>query len=771
MRRRRRCPPHLRGRRTSNRGIRVAHRYLLTGGGTGGHVTPAIALANELREREPDAEFLYVGIRNGKEAEIVPKYGYPLKFVHSHQWAFPHPLSPLVFLLQMGLGVAQSVLTLLRMRPHAVIGTGGYVAAPTVFANLILRKLGLSRARTIIHEQNITPGRLNSRIGNMADVVLVSFAGTRRYFRRAVYVGYPVRKEISPGDKAAAKDRLGIPQDTQLLFVFGGSMGARTVNRGIIDALPHLKGRPNLRVVHGRGRALTAYDPNADCSERLKLNKLAEDDLAGWYESYEFIDRMADYYAAADLVVGRGGAGTLSELCAAGRPSLLIPKANLPGDHQVMNAMELVHAGAAAIMFEDVEAVDGTTIESVDGKTLASRICDLLDDPARLDGMASTAAGLATPQSLTVTVDLIHHMLDGAKLDPEKDGLPLPKVPTGVFADLAHLSGEALRAKAERMVADLRQSISCSTPAERDAELVRLMADDEGFDYLRYRASVNLASPNWRVRNAGIKMVGILRHREKLPILLSILRDRTPAKWLHRLIGGDFQQNGFIRRNAMAALGQIGAYDEGVKQVLLLGLRDPYFEVRSQTCRVISRLGDRIGLDDDLEKALLVATDDRMFEVEIEAVRALGHVGRFSVVLPVMRKLHYDPNWKVRQAAVEGYTALVLRGEDVDVDEVRADLDRMVITSTGFMPSFSLKNKISQLGAALARKSDAREAEDAIQSGAALARKTDAREAEDAIQSGAALARKTDAREAEDAIQSGAAHARKTDAREAEDER
>ena len=706
----------------------MAHRYLLTGGGTGGHVTPAIALANELREREPAAEFLYVGIRNGKEAEIVPKYRYPLKFVHSHQWAFPSPLSPIVFLFRMAVGVAQSTLTLLRMRPHAVIGTGGYVAAPTVFANLILRKLGLSRALTIIHEQNITPGRLNSRIGNMADVVLVSFAGTRRYFRRAVYVGYPVRKEISPGDKAAARDRLGIPRETQLLFVFGGSMGARTINRGIIDALPHLKGRPNLRVVHGRGRALTEYDPNADCAERLKLNNLAAADLDGWYESHQFIDRMADYYAAADLVVGRGGAGTLSELCAAGRPSLLIPKANLPGDHQVMNAMELVRAGAAAIMFEDVEAVDGNTIESVNGKALAARICDLLDDPERLDDMARTAAGMATPQSLTVTVDLIHHMIEGRKPSADEDGLPLPKIPTGVFADLAHLSGESLRARAERMVTELRQSISCSTPREREAELARLMEGDEAFDYLRYRASVNLASPNWRIRNAGIKMVGILRHREKLPILLSILRDRTPAKWLHRLIGGDYQQNGFIRRNAMAAVGEVGVYDETVKQVLLLGLRDPYFEVRSQTCRVVSHLGDRIGLDEDLERALLKATDDRMFEVEIEAVHALGHVGRFSVVLPVLRKLHYDPNWKVRQAAVEGYTALVLRGEDVDVDEVRADLDKMVITSTGFMPSFSLKNKINQLGAALARKGVG---QDAGQQDVTPDRRAEAQNAED----------------------------------------
>jgi UDP-N-acetylglucosamine--N-acetylmuramyl-(pentapeptide) pyrophosphoryl-undecaprenol N-acetylglucosamine transferase len=668
-------------------------RYLLTGGGTGGHVTPAIALANELRERDPDAQFLYVGIKSGKEAEIVPKYGYDLKFVQSHQWTFRSPLDPVRFAIRMSLGVLKSMWILLLFRPHAVIGTGGYVAAPIVFANLILRKLHISTACTLIHEQNITPGRLNARVGNAADAVLVSFANTAKLFKRAAYVGYPVRKEIRPGDHDKTRDALGIPRDVWLVFVFGGSMGARTVNRAIIDALPHLKKQGNIRVVHGRGRKLTAYDPESDCRERLEANGLSEAQLEGWYESHPFIDRMADYYAAADLIVGRSGAGTLSELCASGRPALLIPKANLPGDHQVMNALELFRAGAADILYEDVVTKNGVTEEFVDGGVLADHILQLLHDPARRADMSEAALRMATPESLEVSADLIEKLADGGQLHGKTDGLPHPPIPTGVHAGLAHLSGEGLRARATLMVNDLRESVG------DEDELIRRMARDEVFAYLRYRASVKLASPAWRVRNAAIKMVGTLRHREKLPLLLELLCDKTPAPFLQRMLGGDYHNNGFLRRNAMVSLGQLGLYSDDVRRVLLGCLDDPYFEVRTQTCATIAQLVD--GHDEEIETAVLRAMDDRMFDVQIAALRTLGHVGRAATVIPHLRDEHYNPNWKVREAVIEAYTALIGRGETLDIGELREELNRMVVTSTGFVPAFPLKTAISTLASAL----------------------------------------------------------------------
>ena len=686
-------------------------RYVLTGGGTGGHVTPAIALANEMRAREAGAEFLYIGTRTGKEAEIVPKYGFPLAFVRSHQWTFRRPWDVVRFAFRISLGVLKSMGILLRLWPDAVIGTGGYVAAPVVFANLILRTFGLSRARTIIHEQNMTPGRLNAAVGRVSDLVLVSFASTQKLFPRAVYVGYPVRREIRPQDRAEAKRRLGIPLDAQVVFAFGGSMGARTINRALVDALPHLRTRKNLRVIHGTGRALTSYDPVADCRDRLQKAGLSQADLDGWYEAHEFIDRMSDYYAAADLVVARGGAGTLSELCAAGRPSLLIPKANLPGDHQVLNALELVRAGAASVIYEDVTAKDGGTEESVDGALLARRIGELLDDPEKLADMAAKAASLAAPDALTTTVDLIERLVAEGSVNLVSAGLganaaaaqaSVPGKPFE-FAELAHLAGEALRARAEQLVAQLEKRLTTppTSHRRREDECIALMQGDSAFEYLKYRAAGCLASPSWRVRNAGVKMIGILRQREKLPILLALLSDRTPAPFLQRVLGGDYVQNGFIRRNCIATIARLGVYSPAVHKALVAGLADPYFEVRSRSARAVADLGDLIGTDETLEGALLKATGDRSFEVVIEAVRALGVVGNSSIVVPRLRELSFDENWKVRQAVVEAYGALLARGQPVDTDQLRRDLDDMLITSTGFTPAFPLKTAIGRLGESL----------------------------------------------------------------------
>ena len=685
-------------------------RYVLTGGGTGGHVTPAIALANEMRDRDPDTEFLYVGTRAGKEAEIVPKYGFPLVLVHSHQWTFRRPFDTARFVVRLGLGLLKGTAILLRFRPDAVIGTGGYVAAPIVFANLILRTLRLSKARTIIHEQNLTPGRLNALVGRVADLVLVSFAATRRYFPRAAYVGYPVRREIAPKERAEAKRRLGIPADTQVVFAFGGSMGARTINRAIIDALPHLAARPNLRVIHGTGRALTSYDPSSDCRERLAHVGLSTSKLDGWYESHEFIDRMADYYGAADLVVARAGAGSLAELCAAGRPSLLIPKANLPGDHQVLNALELVNAGAARIIYEDVRALNGDTEESVDGALLAGRITELLDDPRALDEMAKKAASLATPEALTMSVDLVERVVREGSIGPHLAGIPARNPSVGAYGELAQLCGEALRAAAERHVAEAERKLSTPSSCRRHREdkLIAAMVHDPVFKYLRYRAAGCLASPAWRIKNAGVKLVGVLRQREKLPILLSIVTDRTPAPVLHRLLGGDYVQNGFLRRNSMMSIARLGVYSPSVREALIAGMTDPYFEVRSQSAHAAAELADLIDPDDGLEAALLKVTRDPSFEVVIEAVRALGLLGRSSAAVPRLHELSASENWRIRQAVVNAYGALLARGEPVDRELARRDLDEMMITSTGFAPTFALKTAIGKLGEALAAADAAR---------------------------------------------------------------
>ncbi len=675
--------------------------YVLTGGGTGGHVTPALAIANRIREREPEASFLWIGTKNGKEAEIVPKYGIEFATVPAHRFLFERPWHALRFLWRLTLGTIKSAFILLKRRPIAVIGTGGYVAAPVVFANIALRRIGLSKARTIIHEQNTTPGKLNGAVGRLADVVLVAFAATRTRFPRAVYVGYPVREEIRPRDQGEAKDRLGIPRDTQVVFAFGGSMGARTINRAVIEALPYFKTRSNLRIIHGTGKRLTAYDPAADIQRKLTEVGLTSSDLDGWYESHEFIEQIHVYYAAADIVVARGGAGTVAELCAAGRPSIIIPKSNLAGDHQVMNALELVNAGASTIVYENVRGANGSTEEYVSGRVLADRIVSLLDRPQALADMADAARSLATPEAVPVTVDIIMRVLNSEQIDYENTGLAVPQSSTARLSTFAWLSGETLRSRTEALVAELRSSLDVPVGRPREVEevLVAHMRNDEVFRYLRYRAIGMLASPSWRMRNAGVKMAGLLRIREELPILLKFLTDRTPASRLRRLLGGDFFQNGFIRRNTVDAITLIGIWNEDVREALITALSDPYFEVRSHAAHAVVSMSDLIVSDERLEQSLVRNTRDHSFEVVTESAYALGCIGVTGATVERLYELLMHDNWKVREATLRSIDRLLDRCPDcVDLDRLHAYLDEMMIVSTGFVPTFALKSRVHNLG-------------------------------------------------------------------------
>ena len=677
--------------------------YLLTGGGTGGHVTPGVAVAGELSRRDPDARIVWIGTRTGKEAEIVPRYGFELAFVPARQYVFRRPWHAIRFAVTLGVGVLKSMWLLLRIRPDIVIGMGGYVAAPTVFANLALRRLRLSNAPTVIHEQNTAPGRLNAAVGDLADVVLVSFPCAERGFSRTAYVGYPVRPEIRPLDRAEARDRLGIQRDARLVFAVGGSMGARTINRAMIAALPALHRAGNVRVVHGTGRKLTAYDPVSDCRERLAETGLTEADLDGWYEPHEFIDGMADYYAAADLVVARAGAGTVAELCASGRPSLLIPKSNLSGDHQVMNALELVHAGAADVVYEDTRTVDGATEEFVGGDELASRILALLDDTDRISRMAAAAAALATPDAVAVTADIAERMAAGdGSTDIADLGLAERETRTNRYAEFACRSGEGLRARADRLVQEAEQRLTAPTGdvRAREAELAELLGADDVVKYLRYRAVGMLASDAWRVRNAGVKLAGILRLHERLPLLLQMLTDRTPTSWLKRKLGADFVQNGFIRRNITDSIATIGKFDENVRAALIAALADPYFEVRSHAARSCLKLCDLIGGDIEIEERLVENSRDRSFEVVLESASALGGCAASAAAVECLYELLSHDSWRIREAALGALELVYTRDPAlVEIDSLREHLREVMIVSTGFAPTFALKQTVGRLGA------------------------------------------------------------------------
>lgn len=338
-------------------------RLLLAGGGTGGHLFPAVALAEQLRREEPASEVLFVGTERGLEYRLLPELGWPLRTVPMSGWAglgFGARLKALAGLLR-SLGQSRRILG--EFRPDVVVGVGGYASVPVLLA------ARLAGVPYLIHEQNAWPGLANRLLGHWAKRICLSFAEAGKAFRRApvVMTGNPVR--------VAMEECPELPGEPLQLLVFGGSHGARAINRAMLAALPQLqRWRGVLRIVHQTGAA------EADAVH-------AGYRAAGWddVEVRPFIADMAAAYAGSSLVVCRAGATTLAELTACGRPAVLIPYPYAANNHQVANAAALAAKGAA-IMIEERHLRPEDLGVLVDG---------LLSDRARLTSMAMTARSLA----------------------------------------------------------------------------------------------------------------------------------------------------------------------------------------------------------------------------------------------------------------------------------------------------------------------------------------------------------------------------------------
>jgi UDP-N-acetylglucosamine--N-acetylmuramyl-(pentapeptide) pyrophosphoryl-undecaprenol N-acetylglucosamine transferase len=653
-------------------------RVILTGGGTGGHVNPALAIAEGIRKRKPDTRFLYVGVRGKAESVIVRRAGYRLSYVTSE--GFPGlRLSPrsIRFLLRLCVGIVQSVVILFRFAPRWVIATGGYVSAPIILAALILRFFRLGHTKVFLHEQNSIPGQLNAVLGRWVDRVLLTFPQTLSFFpRNGVVVGYPVRHSILQKPCEEAKGNLGfkIPEGRQVVFAFGGSQGSRTINRAVVDSLPALlRHRDKIFIIHGMGLCKSReYDAAADTESRLR-HTLSPDELAlldGFYYRQDYFHNIADVYSVSDLIVCRSGAGSLNEISRVGKPSILIPKANLPGDHQVMNARAMKHAGAAEVLFEDTFLENGEVLEKLDGEVLTRQVLSLLQDRDRMNEMASKAKTFLRRHAIERILSEIH----GDR--SFNNGVGCDAVPFKPLLSNQRLL-QVLTVARDRMGA-------CYDP-------LQVVGDPDDLSYYRHRASGLLSHDTWQDRNLGVKLIGLTHHREKIPTLLHMLADRTPAHFINRCFGGDFRQVGFIRRNIVHALQVMNHFDSEVERHLLMAMEDGYFEVRSQACCAVAHFGPCLAGKEIWLRALFDRLEDRCFEVVIAAVCALGEVGMDGHAWDILLGLRDNHYWQVRDAALKGLKRLLERRVIRPSPALLSEVGCFVLTATDFRPHFSIK--------------------------------------------------------------------------------
>jgi UDP-N-acetylglucosamine--N-acetylmuramyl-(pentapeptide) pyrophosphoryl-undecaprenol N-acetylglucosamine transferase len=340
-------------------------RAILAGGGTGGHVIPAIAIAQELRSRY-GAEVLFIGTARGLENRLVPAAGFPLQLVKVGALNRVSLATRLKTIVDLPRAVLAARRMLIDFRPDVVIGVGGYASGPAMLA--AIRR----QVPTLAFEPNFVPGFANRVVAHFVSAAAVHFEETGRYFRNPVVTGVPVRPAFFQIPKKP------YVQSSPTLLVFGGSQGARAINQAVVRALPKLMKRvPGLRIIHQTGER--------DYNEVQAAHAQA----AIPAEVHKFIDDMPGFFARADLVLCRSGASTVAEITAAGKPAIFVPFPLAADDHQRRNAEALEQAQAAVVLEE-------TRLDEV---WLVDTICALLEDPGRLARMSEATRAMAHPDA------------------------------------------------------------------------------------------------------------------------------------------------------------------------------------------------------------------------------------------------------------------------------------------------------------------------------------------------------------------------------------
>lgn len=353
-------------------------KVLFAGGGTAGHINPALAVAGYLREQEPETRILYIGAKGGMEERLVPVAGYDFRSIRVS--GFQRKLSWTN--VRRNAAAAVHVITasrearkiIMEFQPDICVGTGGYVAGP------VIREAIKLKIPAVIHEQNAFPGVTNRVLAKKADRTMLAVSDAQKYLpegARCVVTGNPVRQEIIRAQRGEARKKLGL-DERPLILSFGGSLGARKINEAVADLLAESAKTGRFQHIHGYGQ-WGRWFPDLMKQKGVNLSAHRELDVR------EYISNMPDCLAAADLVICRAGAITLSEIQAQGKAAVLIPSPNVAENHQYHNAMALVDRGAAAILEE----------KDLTGQSLCKKVNELFADPKAIQTLGENARKMA----------------------------------------------------------------------------------------------------------------------------------------------------------------------------------------------------------------------------------------------------------------------------------------------------------------------------------------------------------------------------------------
>lgn len=362
-------------------------KVLISGGGTAGHINPGIAIAKYIKSKNPDCEILFVGTQKGLETKLVPRENFELKLIKVRGFKRKLSLDTLVAIKELFQGLHEARSVIKQFKPDIVIGTGGYVCGPVVFN---AARMGIP---TLIHEQNAFPGVTNKLLSRFVDRVAISFKESEKFFKnkkKVVFTGNPIRGELLNTDRKAAREKLQIEKDKPFVVVFGGSRGAEPINNTVCEFISLHKDEKDFHMLFATGE--TQYD---------KIVKRLGNFNSQYIKVVPYIYNMADVMAAADLVVCRAGAITLSELTALGVPSILIPSPYVTANHQEYNARALEKQGAAIVILE----------KNLNHSIFYEQISNLLRDRNKLKSMAENSKKMGITNASEKIYGIIEELL------------------------------------------------------------------------------------------------------------------------------------------------------------------------------------------------------------------------------------------------------------------------------------------------------------------------------------------------------------------------
>ena len=364
-------------------------RILMSGGGTGGHVYPAVAIANEMKNRYPNAEILFVGTSNGIESEIVPKSGYQIKTITVQGFKRKIDFENVKRGVKLVKGLNEARKIVKDFNPDVVIGTGGYVSGPVLFC------ASSGDAVTIVHEQNSFPGITNKILSKKVSKIITCFEDAKSRFpekaqENVVLIGNPVREELLKVAKEDARNKINVPLDKKMVLIYGGSGGFKKINDAMVEVVKNMVAN-DIAFVYATGKRF--YESF--------INEVSNIELKPYQRIVPYLDDMANVLSASDIVIGSAGATSLSEITALGKASIIIPKAYTAENHQEYNAKSIADNGAGICILES----------ELTSEKLNNALFEILSNEDILKSMEKNSLSIGKPKAVSDICDLIEDLL------------------------------------------------------------------------------------------------------------------------------------------------------------------------------------------------------------------------------------------------------------------------------------------------------------------------------------------------------------------------